>query len=197
MLDWSSVRVLKLCDRAVCLLSVFALVLLLGLQPSAAESPSSLTCNSTRLSNGSVLFQLPHGPSSSSCSTCWEDQNVSPPHSAWCHCCYCCTHALRVRSANHKQLHISLSQPAPIDQHHDYIIDFVFLTSLFTLDFPGPLVCQQRKGINTLLWQNYVTGFYTSNIGRVIGLAVHLREIHKQTGNVNPSDHRRSRWLGC
>ncbi|XP_035763481.1 uncharacterized protein LOC118454129 [Neolamprologus brichardi] len=54
---------------------VFALVLLPGLQPSAAESPSSLTCNSTRLPNGSVLFQLPHGPSSSSCRTCWEDQN--------------------------------------------------------------------------------------------------------------------------
>ncbi|XP_076736512.1 uncharacterized protein LOC143415052 [Maylandia zebra] len=54
---------------------VFALALLPGLQLSAAESPSSLTCNSTRLSNGSVLFQLPHGPSSSSCSTCWEDQN--------------------------------------------------------------------------------------------------------------------------
>ncbi|CAI5639311.1 unnamed protein product [Oreochromis niloticus] len=54
---------------------VFVLLLLPGLQPSAAESPSSLTCNSRLFSNGSVLFQLSHRPSSSSCSTCWEDQN--------------------------------------------------------------------------------------------------------------------------
>ncbi|XP_029284758.1 uncharacterized protein LOC115006607 [Cottoperca gobio] len=55
-------------------LIIFYLLFVNVMSAPAANSPSALTCDVTQQPNGLYLYQLSRAPSSSNCSTCWEDR---------------------------------------------------------------------------------------------------------------------------